>query len=196
MAYRSSITLWMTAVALIVAAGPQYAAQRDVGPDALERFQQSANEYVALRRQVERRLPPREITRDARKIHEATEARAAAIRRARPNARVGDIFTADVGDAFRTRIRRALDARGYVAGDLLRQMDEEGEGWEPPIVNGRFSWRTAIATPACVLAVLPALPEELQYRFVGSALVLVDIDANLIVDVLPDVLGRASLEWT
>jgi hypothetical protein len=37
-----------------------------------------------------------------------------------------------------------------------------------------------------VLAVLPALPEEVQFRFVGSDLVLVDIGADLIIDVLPD----------
>jgi hypothetical protein len=40
----------------------------------------------------------------------------------------------------------------------------------------------------CLLDVLPALPEGLQFRFVARDLVLVDIDADLVVDVLPDAL--------
>ena len=39
--------------------------------------------------------------------------------------------------------------------------------------------------PADVIVALPALPDVLQYRFVGRDLVLVDIEADLIVDVLP-----------
>ena len=62
----------------------------------------------------------------------------------------------------------------------------------PPLVNGAFSWRTAVPTPPCVLAVLPPLPDELQYRFVGRDLVLVDIEANLIVDVLPEAISSAA----
>lgn len=40
--------------------------------------------------------------------------------------------------------------------------------------------------PPQLLAVLPRLPDELQYRILGSALVLWDHHANLIVDFLPD----------
>lgn len=36
------------------------------------------------------------------------------------------------------------------------------------------------------LAALPESPGELRYRFVGQDLLFVDIDANIIVDVLPD----------
>ena len=70
-------------------------------------------------------------------------------------------------------------------------MNEDGERCRPAVVNGRFSWRTAAATPPYVLAVLPTLPGELQYRFVGPDLVLVDIAANFIIDVLPDALDVA-----
>ncbi len=36
----------------------------------------------------------------------------------------------------------------------------------------------------CVLDALPRLPHELQYRFVGRDLVLVDTHADLVVDIL------------
>ena len=47
----------------------------------------------------------------------------------------------------------------------------------------------------CMFTVLPVLPDELQYRFVERDLVLVDIDADLVVDVLSDALP-AGESWT
>ena len=44
----------------------------------------------------------------------------------------------------------------------------------------------------CVIAALPPLPPELQYRIVGDTLVLIDVHASLIVDLLP----RALVETT
>jgi hypothetical protein len=79
---------------------------------------------------------------------------------------------------FDRSVRRVLIR--YDRVDLnCRQATEE------PVVNGKFSWDNATPTPLCFLAVLPELPNFLQYRFVGRDLVLVDIEADLIVDVLP-----------
>jgi hypothetical protein len=47
--------------------------------------------------------------------------------------------------------------------------------------------------PAAVIAALPELPPELQYRFVGADLVLVDIGAGLVVDVLRGALPPVSM---
>jgi hypothetical protein len=44
--------------------------------------------------------------------------------------------------------------------------------------------------PPDVLAALPQLPEELQYRFVGSRLILLDSKAHIVVDYVSDVLPR------
>jgi hypothetical protein len=41
-----------------------------------------------------------------------------------------------------------------------------------------------------LLDVLPRLPEELEYRFVGRDLILRDVKANLIVDFIPGILAR------
>jgi hypothetical protein len=40
--------------------------------------------------------------------------------------------------------------------------------------------------PPAVLAVLPPLPEDIEYRFVGHDLILHDVRTNLVVDVLDD----------
>ena len=44
------------------------------------------------------------------------------------------------------------------------------------------------AMPPRLLLALPALPEELQYRFMHRALILWDVHAELIVDFIPDVI--------
>ncbi len=195
MAHHSFVTLWMATITVALAAGARSATQDEVERAALQRFEQATHEYVTLHRQAERGLPPLHRSPDGATIHQAVEARAAAIRRARADAEVGDILTMDLRTIFRSRIRHTFDMRGQTAADVLGQMYEEGEEWRPPVVNGRFSWRSAVPTPPCVLAVLPALPEELQYRFVGPDLVLVDINANLIVDVLPDALEPGARAW-
>jgi hypothetical protein len=41
--------------------------------------------------------------------------------------------------------------------------------------------------PPSVLMNLPKLPPELEYRAVGRELVLRDIAANLVVDIIPDI---------
>ena len=156
--------------------------------EGLRKFQQSIDEYVELRRRLEERLPPLEVSNDAQQIQRAAAARAAAISHARSHARTGELFNPAVSELFRARIRETLAARHGAAATLLREMGEDGERWQPAVVNGHFSWTTAAATPPCVLAVLPPLPAELQYRFVGPDLTLVDVDASLILDVIRDTL--------
>ncbi len=39
--------------------------------------------------------------------------------------------------------------------------------------------------PPLLIAALPPLPPELEYRFIGQSLVLWDVHANLIVDFMP-----------
>jgi hypothetical protein len=158
------------------------------GHDTVQQFRQSIDEYMALRRHLTRRLPPLEVTDDAHRLDHAVEARAAAIRRARASARTGDIFNASAGDLFRSRIERTLATPPCSVAALSRDANEQGGQWRRGVVNDRFGWSTAVATPVCVLEVLPALPRELQYRFVGPDLVLVDVEASVVLDVLANVL--------
>ena len=46
--------------------------------------------------------------------------------------------------------------------------------------------------PVDLLAALPRLPCEVQYRFMTRDLVLIDIDANLIVDFIPDAIPATT----
>ena len=86
----------------------------------------------------------------------------------------GQFFTPIVADAFRLRIRR-------VAREC--STPEQGEGGVVvPAVNGSASG--AAELPACVVAALPHLPSELEYRSAGVALLLIDANRGVVVDIL------------
>jgi hypothetical protein len=75
------------------------------------------------------------------------------------------------------------------AAVLLREMMADAEIESPALrVNDRFPWLAANAMWPLMIAALPPLPEELEYRFVGRDLVLLDVHAGLIVDILPNAL--------
>ena len=54
-------------------------------------------------------------------------------------------------------------------------------------VNDRYPDTIPLATmPPDILAALPKLPADLEYRFVGNRLIILDNKAHLIVDFVPD----------
>ena len=53
------------------------------------------------------------------------------------------------------------------------------------IAMAAIGWRARWPLPANILAALPRLPDDIQYRFLGPHLVLHDIRANIILDRLP-----------
>jgi hypothetical protein len=165
------------------------AAALSTATPSLAKFQAAVDEYVTLHRLLEAPLPTQQVTSDPEQIRRATDALAAAIRAARPNARQGDVFTKHGGLLMRARVHAALDRNAYDATILLAAMrnDTEGEA-PPPAINGSFPWDAGNAMWPLMLAELPPLPDELEYRFVGRDLVLLDVHANLIVDILPAVL--------
>jgi hypothetical protein len=96
---------------------------------------------------------------------------------------VGDIFSADVG--LRELIDRTLREHRIAAADLLADVEDDAPD---AVVNERFPRQRGAAMPPCLIAALPPLPDPLQYRFLDRDLVLVDVDASLVVDLLPGVL--------
>jgi hypothetical protein len=151
---------------------------------ALASFERAVEDYIALHRRLELAWPPQAFFTDPEQAEMAAEALRRALRDARPQAAQGDFFTPDVADVFRFRIADAL-------GD--DDFDPRLIGWPPeddydidrwrPVINQPIPWGVSgVRWPA--LAMLPPLPTELAYRFVGRDLVLVDVHANLVVDIL------------
>ena len=196
---KASAVLQFSAMALLllppIAGAAEHAWPATTGQAndraAAAEFTENVQTYAELHRMLAAPLGPEQMCSDPEEVRRATGALAAAIREARVAARVGDIFTARVAPFFRTTIAGAARA-WYDVPRMLEEMDEEGLGTVVELeVNGNFPWDAGVMMPPRLLLVLPPLPEELEYRFVGADLVLLDVRANLIVDLLENALSVA-----
>ncbi|MGH9881696.1 MAG: hypothetical protein ACRD6N_09700 [Pyrinomonadaceae bacterium] len=149
-------------------------------------FQKRVAGYVALHRFLEGPLPPLEVSEDPKEIEAAIEALQEKLRSERAIAEQGDIFTAEIAELFRRLIREAFPGNETLR--LLSMIREETpKAPVRPRVNASYPAEASLSMmPPKLLCVFPALPDELQYRFVDRDLILWDVHANLIVDVVPN----------
>jgi hypothetical protein len=168
------------------------AAAQDRDESLVCLFDSGVEDYVQIHRRLERFVPPEVITRDPYMLFVSRWALAADIRRARPLARQGDIFTPELAAMFRRIVARALRDDEIGMTVFLAE-----DGMTLPIdvrVNGDYPAGGPVTTmPPTLLKALPALPPELQYRFVNFNLILWDVHAGLIVDFVPDVFRRTTV---
>ena len=154
-------------------------------------FDAGVDQYVQLHRRLERFVPPRIITEDPVRLFASRLALAAEIRRARPLATQGEIFTPEIATMFRRIVDRTLREDRIDWAVFLAE-----DGMQLPIdvrVNGDYPAGGPVATVSpTLLQALPPLPPELQYRFVNLDLILWDVHAGLIVDFVPDVFRRKT----
>lgn len=154
-------------------------------------FLQRVDQYVALHRRLEAPLPPEIVTADLERLFAPRKALAAAIRSARADARQGDIFAPQTVGYFRRLVADALKKGGIT--DMLAIVEDENFVHLPARVNGDYPADRSIAMmPTCLLAVLPPLPPELRYGFVGRDLILWDVHAGLIVDFVPNAIPQTT----
>lgn len=156
-------------------------------PDAriLEDFQARIEKYKSLQKRMEKEGPRMKETSDPSKIHAAQEALADNIRAARADARAGDIFTPEIRQVFRRLMYPELKGTDGAAAKELIKEDQPADVLVK--VNARYPDDEPMPTvPPNVLAALPGLPEDLEYRIVRKALILRDVDANLIIDFIPN----------
>jgi hypothetical protein len=167
-------------------AGPVTQLPDDDSAAALRDFDLRIGAYAALHQRLEAGLPPLQSLKSPRSILLARTYLAAAIKSARPHARQGDMFTPAVAPVVRMIIAKALAGRDPEA--MLRDLFEEHPkkpGFHPRVYEPYPDWATH-EMPAILLRHLPSLPEDVEYRLVNHDLVLWDIHADLIVDVLRD----------
>ena len=159
---------------------------------ALTEFDARIDHYVALHRRLERSLPPEQLFDDWEEMSEARDGLADAIRDARPNARPGDIFSPGFREVVTKRVEETLARADYDLAAVLGAINDEVVPGGPRVkVNRRFPWEhVGAAMWPALLQVLPALPRELEYRFVDRDLVLVDLHADLVVDILKEALPK------
>jgi len=186
---------WPAALGLVLAlgaAGAQLASQNPAtqppaNPDALvlADFHKRIETYLDLHKDVEKGPARLKETNDPGKIRDAQATLAGRIRAARSDARPGDIFTPQIRAMFRRLMYPEL--KGREGRETKSEIKEDAPTGIPLEVNAIYPEGKALSTvPPNLLANLPQLPEDLEYRVVGKHLILRDVDANLIVDFIPN----------
>jgi hypothetical protein len=158
-----------------------------VNPDAkaLAGFLDRVNQYVTLHRKLEASLPhlPKEAT--PQQIDKNQRALGEMIRQGRKGAKQGDLFTPESQAVIKKLLAKVF---GGPDGPALKaSIMDENPGVPKIVVNDRYPDAVPLSTiPPQVLEGLPKLPEEMEFRFVGNALVLMDVHAHIIADFIPD----------
>jgi len=156
---------------------------------AVKAFRDRTDAYLALHKKAAEGVPPLKETSDPAKLTAREQALGEALRQARAGAKPGDIFGVELAAHIRRVIRKDWATRS--TADKAGLIHDVPPGYLAD-VNATYPQALPLGTfPPSLLAALPPLPEDLEYRFVGRHLILRDVKANLIVDVLPNVLPGA-----
>jgi hypothetical protein len=174
--------------ALVMGGAAPASRASDTQPVPAE-FNDRVNRYVDVHQAVATLVGLDAARPDPRERAQHEEGFAVALRQARRFARPGNIFTADVGEFFRSRLTAAArEARIDTAAVLDEIHGVPGdEGFKEPVtleINGAIPPFPDYAALTPLLWRLPPLPAELEYRIFGTSLVLVDRRAGVIVDIL------------
>jgi hypothetical protein len=150
-------------------------------------FENRVQAYATLHTTAKRLLPALKPTESAADILNGQHLLAAHIRQERHGANKGDIFSPEISREFRRLAGRATQ------GPAANRVEKSLKRAEPVIlalrVNETYPQGVPLqSVPPTLLQNLPRLPPELEYRVVGHALVLRDVEADLIVDFIPDLI--------
>jgi len=163
------------------------APQTNADAQLLKDFKDRIDAYMKLyEKQETGKAQPKE-TKDPEKIKATQDTLAARIQAARKDAKHGDIFTPEIRQLFRRLMYPEM--KGPDAPETKATTKEEGLPTKGQIlkVNARYPENAPLPTvPPNLLTRLPQLPEELEYRIVNKDLILRDVNANLVVDFIPN----------
>jgi hypothetical protein len=162
-------------------------AQTDNEKQVIKVFEGSVQEYIKLRNQVKDKGP--KLSKDAtpEQIHTFLVSFQEATRAARAGAKAHEIFKPDISAYIRTTLKAHF--RGQDRMELRKTVLEAENKTVPIRINYPYPQsKEYTEMPPKLLLQLPQLPKELRYRFVGTSMLLVDRENNLIVDYMVNAL--------
>jgi hypothetical protein len=164
----------------------QKATASPANPDSalLAEFNKRLDNYVKVQRALAKKSPELEETKNPADIKIAQETLAAKVREVRKNAKQGDIFTPPVAAMFKRLMYPEL--KGAEGRETKQALEEEDGEVAQVNLKVNATWPASeplTTTPPNILANLPQLPKDVEYRISNKRhLVLRDVDANIIVD--------------
>ena len=162
-----------------------------VNADALTsvQFVKRVEDYVALHKKLEATLPPRPEHATPQQVDDHAKALSRLIAEARPRAKQGDVLPPETRAYLRRQIAHGL--AGPDGAAVRQSIREDNPGKVKLQVNGRYPDGLPLTTmPAPVLAELPRLPEDVEYRFIADRLILLDVHAQLVVDFMDAAISK------
>lgn len=192
--HRGSAAAIILAASIATAAAAPFRFRQDASrahADAqlVADFARRTQAYADLHRKLEKTLPARPEPATPAQVETHQRALDRLLIQARPRAQHGDFFTQDIRAYFRRQIARVLagpDGRG-VKDEIM----DDNPGRIQLRINGRYPDGVPVSTmPPQILAVVPPPPDELEYRFIGRRLILLDVHAHLVLDYLDDAVPR------
>lgn len=154
-----------------------------VNPNAaiIQDFKTRVDAYMKLRKDAVKDAPALKETKDPAKIKAAQDAMSVQIRAARMSAKQGDVFTPEIAATFRRLLNPELKGDdGHDAKEIIKDDAPTNITFK---VNAKYPEGAPVPTvPANLLVNLPTLPEPLQFRIIEKHLILLDEDADVIVD--------------
>jgi len=166
------------------AVSPSKEAKNAVG---FNEFLDRVQAYVKLHNSIESSLPKLKPTDQPEKIANHQQALAQRVREARQHARRGDMFSEEARKAFRRTVREEFGGpHGHDARTTIRQ----GEPLKTIHLHVNEPYPDGVpytTLPPTLLLEFPKLPDQLAYRIVVRDLILLDVEANLVIDRIPDI---------
>jgi len=148
-------------------------------------FKKRIDAYMKIHNDAEGKVPSLKKTDDPKEISDREKALGQMIMTLRANAQPGDIFAPDYQPYFIKIVQD--DFKGRSAADRKAIINELPKNMKVDINTVYPTTQPLETFPPALLRKLPDLPPELEYRIVARSLILRDVKANLIVDILRDV---------
>jgi len=155
--------------------------------EAIEVFESRIKDYIVRHKKLEKTLPKLSKKATPEECHEHQRALGVLIQTARAGTARGEFFTPGMLPVVTRTLAAVLagpDGKTIKASIMYNNPEM------PDLkVNDRYpDERPLPGMPPAVLKSLPKLEEELEYRFIGERLILMDANAHIVLDFTDDVL--------
>jgi hypothetical protein len=154
---------------------------------AIKAFENQVKEYVKLRNKVKEQAPKLSKDSTPEQIQAYRTALEESLRAARKGAKRGELFMPEISAYIRRTLKNEFQGKDRKEiRDIAFETELQGVVLR---VNYPYSQSAELSEmPATLLSKLPQLPAEVRYRFVGSNMLLVDRESNVIIDFMPEAL--------
>jgi hypothetical protein len=153
----------------------------------VEDFNARVGAYVELRDTVQKGTIRLTTTEDPAAIERAEKNLARMMRAARTGAKQGDVFTPAIREEFKRALVFEMNAATWHS-----IMDDNPGGFSEEINEAYREGKPFSTVPPNILALLPSLPDDVQYLFLGRHLILYDTRSHLMIDRIHNAIACAD----